>query len=62
VGYDELPEALQTTVARFVEKIGRRGTATYSELNHALGEQDLTSAELEAILSFLQENGIGVIE
>jgi hypothetical protein len=62
VSYDELPEALQATVARFVERIGRRGTATYSELNHALGEQDLTSAELEAILNFLQEHGIGVIE
>jgi hypothetical protein len=62
VSYGELPEALQATVARFVEKIGRRGTVTYSELNDALDEQDVTSAELEAILNFLQEHGIGVIE
>jgi hypothetical protein len=62
VSYDELPEALQAIVARFVEKIGRRGTVTYSELNDALDQQDLTSAELETILNFLQEHGIGVIE
>jgi hypothetical protein len=62
VSYDELPEPLQTTVSRFMKKIGRRGTVTYSELNDAIGEQDLTSAELEAILNFLQEHGIGVIE
>jgi hypothetical protein len=60
--FDDLPQTLRETVLHFLDKIGRRGSVTYSELDCAIAKTEVSADEIDAILNFLMERGVDVVE
>ena len=59
---NELPKDAETAVRKLVEECGPIGVVTVEQLNRALPDGEITAEDLEAIIHFLERNGLRLTE
>jgi len=55
-------EVSEATVRRMIARAKERGYITYDELNAALPQEQMSSEQIEDVMTMLSEMGINVVE